>query len=97
MPQDGPNNMQFGPYGFHHTVFGVGRGFGLLLLLALVVAGTLLVASLMHRRTQQRSGQASTSVAGGGSPALQMLDERFARGEIDAEDYKVRRDLLSHA
>lgn len=26
--------------------------------------------------------------------ALQILDERFARGEIDAEEYRSRRDAL---
>ena len=26
--------------------------------------------------------------------AIRILDERFARGEIDAEDYSARRDLL---
>lgn len=26
--------------------------------------------------------------------AFQILDERFARGEIDADDYQQRRDLL---
>ena len=26
--------------------------------------------------------------------ALHILDERFARGEIDAEEYRARRDLL---
>lgn len=29
-----------------------------------------------------------------GDPALRILDERFARGEIDAEEYRSRRDLL---
>lgn len=27
--------------------------------------------------------------------ALQLLDERFARGEIDVDDYQQRRELLS--
>ncbi|MGN6244842.1 MAG: SHOCT domain-containing protein [Motilibacteraceae bacterium] len=26
--------------------------------------------------------------------AERLLDERFARGEIDAEEYRTRRDLL---
>jgi putative membrane protein len=29
-----------------------------------------------------------------GDQALRILDERFARGEIDAEEYRSRRDLL---
>ena len=33
---------------------------------------------------------------GGAAPdARAVLDERFARGEIDAEEYQARRDLLS--
>jgi putative membrane protein len=31
---------------------------------------------------------------GGQSTAMRLLDERFARGEIDEEDYRKRRDLL---
>ena len=33
-------------------------------------------------------------IAPAGSDALRILDERFARGEIDADDYQQRRDLL---
>ena len=29
-----------------------------------------------------------------GSDALRILDERFARGEIDADEYQRRRDIL---
>jgi uncharacterized membrane protein len=29
------------------------------------------------------------------SDALRILNERFARGEIDADDFKQRRDLLN--
>jgi putative membrane protein len=30
-----------------------------------------------------------------GDDARRLLDERFARGEIEAEDYAARRDLLA--
>lgn len=30
----------------------------------------------------------------GSSPARQILDERYARGEIDEEEYRRRRDEL---
>jgi uncharacterized membrane protein len=29
------------------------------------------------------------------SDALRILNERFARGEIEADDYRARRDLLN--
>ncbi len=35
-----------------------------------------------------------TSGAGTEDDALRVLDARFARGEIDAEEYTSRRDLL---
>ena len=31
---------------------------------------------------------------GGQSTAMRLLDERLARGEIDEEEYRKRRDLL---
>ncbi len=84
-----------------HQFLGGPRG-GLMMLvffLFVVLAGALLF-SLMRRRAHLHHGAADgtgTSVKGPGgtSPALQLLDERFARGEIDAEDYKTRRTLLS--
>ncbi len=43
-----------------------------------------------------RSRDTAVVGLGGGvaSPASAILDERFARGEIDAEDYVARRNLL---
>lgn len=51
-----------------------------------VVAVVALVRGLSDDRNVHASGAAG---------ARQLLDERLARGEIDAEDYKVRRDLLN--
>jgi uncharacterized membrane protein len=50
--------------------------------------------ALFRRERQLRQG---TPTGPGGSPAvdaIRILNERFARGDIDPEDYKVRRDLL---
>ncbi len=62
-------------------------GAGLMLLfIALIVVGVvLLMRSPRERREEQ----------GRGSRAVEILDERFARGEIDAEEYEERRRLLS--
>jgi putative membrane protein len=56
---------------------------GTLFLIALVVAGAvLLLRALSHRMntTQQQP--------------LRLLQERFARGELDAEEYQQRLDVL---
>lgn len=54
---------------------------GLLLLVLILAGGVLLLRSRDDR-------------ASGASRALQILDERLARGEIDQDDYRERRDLL---
>lgn len=81
--------MRFGP-GPGHSVF------WFLLIAAVVAIVLLLVAFLMSRRPSSRPGTAK-GVEGGASPAgpLQILDERLARGEIDADDYRARRELLA--
>ena len=53
---------------------------------ALLIFGGLAVARSL-RRDDRRSAEGRAS-------AEQLLDERFARGEIDAEDYRQRRELL---
>jgi putative membrane protein len=53
---------------------------------ALVVFGGIAVFRSASR-VEQRPGD-------GRDEAERLLDERFARGEIDAEDYQQRRDLL---
>lgn len=53
---------------------------------ALLIFGGLAVWKSM-RRDDNRSPDARAD-------AERVLDERFARGEIDAEDYKQRRELL---
>lgn len=69
-----------------------GWGFGMmimsLLFLALIVVGVvLIVRSFPHgEQAAPRSD---------GSRALDILDERFARGEIDQQEYEERRRTLT--
>jgi putative membrane protein len=44
--------------------------------------------------TQIRHGGSRSSQQGGGADPLRLLDERFARGEIDEDDYQRRRSVL---
>jgi putative membrane protein len=65
----------------------VAMGLVMLAFLAVVVAA--LVVLLRSDRSALR-GEGD----GGSGGGLRVLDERFAGGEIDADDYTKRRDLL---
>lgn len=73
-------------YGWHWD--GMGWGGGLLALITMVVFwGGLLTAVILVIR--HLSGPRTTS------SAQRILDERFARGEIDADEYAARRAKLA--
>ncbi|MGC2174015.1 MAG: SHOCT domain-containing protein [Acidimicrobiales bacterium] len=71
-----------------------------LLLFVVVIALVALLITLFIRRSRfahRFAGAAPMPIRtwhSSASDALRILDERFARGEIDAEDYRTRRDLL---
>ncbi len=84
-----------GSYGSFGSGMGWGgwlaMGFALVIFWGLVITGiVLLVRSLGHRHDV-------TAGPTGPTAALRILDDRFARGEIDAEEYGRRRQLLSAA
>lgn len=63
------------------------------ILVPLVIIG--LVAYGVYELVRARNlGAPAPAVAGGAASARTLLDERFARGEIDAEEYVQRRTLL---
>lgn len=65
--------------------FGFGiPGFGMILVRVLII-----VAVVVLLRAAASGGS-----RGGGKTARQLLDERFARGEIDRQEYEDRRRLL---
>lgn len=78
----------------HMSGWGMGWGGGLfmlLLLLALVAVVVAVVVAVM--RTSGDSGASTRPDAD--SDAVRLLEARFARGEIDEQDYLRRRSLLS--
>jgi putative membrane protein len=66
-----------------------------LLWLVLIVVGVVIILYVVIRLTgngiRRPRGEGQLEAA---SAARRILDERFARGEIDAEEYQRRRDLL---
>ena len=80
-----------GPGGYYHHMGGDGYGYGffgggimLLTWLAIILLVVVAVKWLMDR-DKPKSGQSS---------ALDTLKMRFAKGEIDAEEYEARRKML---
>ncbi|HHC07703.1 MAG TPA: SHOCT domain-containing protein [Actinobacteria bacterium] len=73
-------------------MWGPWMGFGGLWMLLIVVGIVLLVIWAAR-------GVAEGGGSGASSPkrALEILDERFARGEIDEEEYRTRRRLLEQS
>ncbi len=77
--------------------FGPGPGHGVPLLF-LVLLGLVVVAAVAVL-TRGRTQESTRALAGATAPmneAVRILDERFARGDVDVDDYKVRRELLIH-
>ncbi len=71
-------------------------GFGMLLFWALVVAGIVwLVRSTTRPPTGDGRGVPLDTDAAARPSAREILDERYARGEIGDEEYRTRRDTLS--
>jgi putative membrane protein len=68
--------------------WGFGMMFISLLFLTLIVVGAVLVARSFSRPEQPPK-------ASQGSRALDILDERFAHGEIDRSEYEERRNALT--
>jgi putative membrane protein len=74
----------WGPWG--GGWWGVGMGLLSLVFLGLIVAGIVLVL---------RGPSEGPSRTGEGRRALDILDERFARGEIDREEYEASKQVLT--
>ncbi len=82
--------MGFGS-GLGMTGFGLGFGGlgGLLVLVLLVVGGVYLFRALDHKAATRNHTQRTAE-----DGALQLLRERYARGEIDHDEYQRRKEDL---
>jgi putative membrane protein len=81
---------------------GGGMGWGMWVFMAIVfvlfwaaiVGGIFLLVRYGRDRQTPPSPPLASGSDGGGDRARQVLDERFARGEIDQDEYVKRRDVL---
>ena len=88
-PGNGPGDGWYmGGWGMHD---GVGGWLGPLLMAVLLVAVVALAVWVVVRASR---GRAARPESGSGA-AERILEERFARGEIDEEEYRSRRAALS--
>lgn len=90
------NHMRWGGvdgYGWGHVVGG-----GLLMVLfwvVVIVLAVLLVRALSGRSAGSGRNAGDTAASPARASALDILNERYARGEIDRDDYEARRrDIL---
>jgi len=70
-----------------------GMGFGMMFLWAIVLAALVIGAILLVRTLSQSNEQAGSGSVDAAS-GLDVLEERFARGEIDSDEFEQRRQTL---
>jgi len=80
-------------YGYHMMDGGwLSMGFGFLMMVLVIAA--IVVVVVLAIRWLGGPGQGGEHRAAPRSNALDILKERFARGEIDAAEYRERRQAL---
>ena len=86
---DTAGDGHYGPHGMWGGGW-TGMLFGFLMMAAVIAAIVALVIFLVR----VVSGQGRPAGGGGSPTALDILEARFARGEIDAQEFEERRRLL---
>jgi len=85
------------PYHPYYDNGGTHWGLWIVMIVAMLVFFAILawvVVSIIRQRDGHGGGGGQGPSGTSGSDALRILDERFARGEIEADEYTNRRDLI---
>ena len=75
-------------------MMGLGMGFGLLLMI-LFWGGLISLAVWLVRALFPHTGRSPALAAGRGLSAHEILDRRYARGEISREQYDLMKETIS--
>lgn len=75
-----------------HDAWGWGVGGFVLMIVMMGIFWGAIVVTVVWGIRQFRPKEAPTG--GGPTNAMRVLEERFARGEIDADEFRRRRDIL---
>lgn len=78
--------------GMHGWYGGFGMGFAWLFWLLLIGAGVYLLITAIHRKNSESEGGYKKT---GGDHAMEILRERFARGEISEEEFVRMKEKLN--
>jgi len=73
---------------------GWGPGAWIAMAFVMLVFWTIVVAAILALVRSNQQGRGQDRDAGRADDPERILAERFARGEIDADEYKQRRDVL---
>ncbi len=73
---------------------GMGWGGWVAMMLSMVVFWSLLFYGLLA--IVRAAGDSGVGARATGTDPLEVLDERFARGEIDVDEYHARQEVLRH-
>ncbi len=80
--------------GWNNDAMGWGGWIAMALLMVAFWGLIIFAVVAIFRGTTRTTGPTDPSAPAGHRDPMNTLDERFARGEIDAEDYQTRQALL---
>jgi putative membrane protein len=82
-------------YGHYGMFYGLGDFIGSILWIVVLVAAILFVVRMMGGGRHHRGDWKAWSAPWEGKGALDILKERYAKGEINKEEYEERKKVLS--